>query len=171
MAGGTYEHPVPPPVRGRKLDQRREPAPTGETMSYQRRSLPESFRGRNLSASLTVKDLQASLTWYRNVLGFTLDQRHERDGVLRAVSLKAGNVRILLGQDDGAKGSDRAKGEGFSLMITTAQDIDEYARLIEERGGTLDTQPATVPWGARMFRIRDPDGFRLTISAVSGRSG
>jgi lactoylglutathione lyase len=113
-----------------------------------------------------VKDLEASLRWYRNVLGFTLDQRHERDGVLRAVSLRAGNVRILLGQDDGAKGWDRQKGEGISLMITTAQDVDEYARLIEQRGGALETAPTTVPWGARMFRIRDPDGFALTISSV-----
>lgn len=136
-------------------------------MSFERRSLPESFRGRSLSASLTVKDLRASLAWYRNVLGFTLDRKHERDGTLVAVSLKAGNVRILLGQDDGAKGVDRPKGEGFSLMITTAQDIDDYARLVRERGGVLDTPPTTVPWGARMFRIRDPDGFRLTISSVS----
>ena len=52
--------------------------------------------------------------------------------------------------------------------ITTAQDIDEYARLIEERGGALETEPTTTPWGARMFRIRDPDGFRLTISSVGG---
>jgi uncharacterized glyoxalase superfamily protein PhnB len=137
-------------------------------MTYDRRSLPESFRGRALSASLTVKDIHASLAWYRNVLGFTLDQKHERDGVLRAVTLKAGTVRILLGQDDGAKGWDRVKGEGFSLMITTAQDVDGIARQIEERGGVLDTQPTTMPWGARVFRLRDPDGFRLAISSVTG---
>ncbi|MEQ1856189.1 MAG: VOC family protein [Longimicrobiales bacterium] len=132
---------------------------------FDRRSLPETFRGRNLSASLTVKDLHASLDWYRNVLGFTVDQRHERDGKLVAVSLKAGNVRMLLGEDDGAKGWDRVKGEGFSLMITTAQDITQLARDIQSRGGTLDSEPADMPWGARVFRLRDPDGFRLTISS------
>ena len=136
-------------------------------MNNERRSLPESFRGRSLSASLTVKDLRASLTWYRNVLGFTVDQRHERDGVLRAVSLKAGNVRILIGQDDGAKGWDRVKGEGFSLMITTAQDVDALARQIKASGGVLDTEPTTMPWGARVFRLRDPDGFKIAISSVS----
>ena len=131
---------------------------------FERRSLPESFRGRNLSASLTVKDLHRSLDWYRNVLGFTVDQKHEREGMLVAVSLKAGAVRILLGQDDGAKGLDRAKGEGFSLMITTAQDVNEIAAGIKARGGTLDSEPADAPWGARFFRLRDPDGFKLTIS-------
>jgi len=136
-------------------------------MNNQRRALPESFRGRNLSASLTVKDLRVSLAWYRNVLGFTVDQKHERDGVLRAVSLKAGNVRILIGQDDGAKGWDRVKGEGFSLMITTAQDIDDFARRVKAGGGVLETEPTTMPWGARVFRVRDPDGFRIAISSVS----
>ena len=137
-------------------------------MDNERRSLPESFRGRSLSASLTVKDLPASLAWYRHVLGFTVDQKHERDGVIRAVSLKAGNIRILIGQDDGAKGVDRVKGEGFSLMITTAQDIDEVARRVRAAGGVLDSEPTTTPWGARVFRLRDPDGFRLTISSPTG---
>lgn len=134
-------------------------------MENERRSYPEAFRGRALSASLTVKNLKESLVWYRNVLGFTVDQKHEREGVLVAVSLKAGNVRILIGQDDGAKGWDRAKGEGFSIMITTAQNIDDVAKRIKAAGGTLDSEPATMPWGARVFRLRDPDGFRLTISS------
>ena len=131
---------------------------------FDRRSFPEAFRGRNLSASLTVRDLQVSLDWYRNVVGFTVDQRHQRDGRLVAVSLKAGNVRILLGEDDGAKGWDRTKGEGFSLMITTAQDIDDLAKDIASRGGTIEMEPTTMPWGARVFRLRDPDGFGLSIS-------
>jgi lactoylglutathione lyase len=129
------------------------------------RAQPESFRGRNLTASLTVNDLQKSLAWYRDVVGFTVDQRHEREGQLRAVSLKAGSVRILIGQDDGAKGWDRKKGDGFSLMITTAQDVDELAQHIKERGGTLLSEPTDMPWGARVFRVEDPDGFRLAIAS------
>ncbi len=82
-----------------------------------------------------------------------------------AVSLKAGDVRILLGRDDGAKGWDRAKGEGFSLQITTAQSLDELASRIKEHGGTLASEPADMPWGVRMFRVQDPDGFRFTISS------
>lgn len=81
------------------------------------------------------------------------------------MSLKAGTVRLLLGQDDGAKGWDRTKGEGFSLQITTKQDIDGIARRIVERGGVLATEPATMPWGTRSFRIQDPDGFTLVISS------
>ena len=126
----------------------------------------ESFHGRTLSASLSVNDLQKSLAWYHDVVGFTIDQKYEREGTLRAVSLRAGDVRILIGQDDGAKGLDRVKGEGFSLMITTDQNIDEMANRIKELGGILALDPTDTPWGARMFRLQDPDGFKLTISSV-----
>jgi len=123
------------------------------------------FRGRALSASLTVKDLEKSLAWYCDVLGFSVDRRHEREGKLVAVSLQAGDVRILLGQDNGAKGWDRIKGEGFSMQITTDQDIDALARRIKEHGVELETEPVDTPWGARVFRVRDPDGFRFAISS------
>ncbi len=125
------------------------------------------FLGRTISASLTVKDLQKSLDWYQDVVGFTVDRRHEREGKLVAASLKAGEVRILIGQDDGAKGWDRVKGEGFSLHITTDQNIDELASRIKAQGGSLLSEPADMPWGARVFRVQDPDGFKLAISSVS----
>ncbi len=135
-----------------------------ETNSQSERTTPESFRARSMSVSLTVKDLETSLTWYRDVVGFTVDQRYEREGKLMSVALKAGSVRILINQDDGAKGFDRAKGEGFSLLFGTAQDVDRIADSIKERGGTLATEPADMPWGTRAFRLVDPDGFRLAIS-------
>ena len=124
----------------------------------------DTLNGRGLWASLTVNDLQKSLAWYTEVLGFSVDRRHERDGTLRAVSLRAGEVRILLGQDDGAKGLNRVKGEGFSLQIVTSQDLDALAARVKARGGVLDTEPTDTPFGARIFRLRDPDGFKLTIS-------
>ncbi|HVD05381.1 MAG TPA: VOC family protein [Gemmatimonadaceae bacterium] len=138
----------------------KSPVPSGS----QKRAEPATFRARTLSASLTVKDLQKSLAWYQDVVGFIVDQKHERDGKLMAVSLKAGEVRILVGQDDGGKGWDRIKGEGFSLQLTTAQNIDELAQRIKKRGGTLTMEPTDMPWG-RVFRLQDPDGFKLVISS------
>ncbi|MFI5235791.1 MAG: VOC family protein, partial [Gemmatimonadales bacterium] len=76
-------------------------------------------------------------------------------------------VRILLTQDDGAKGLDRAKGAGFSLQITTTQSVDELAARIKQQGGTLDGEPMTMPWGARVIRVKDPDGFRFAITSTS----
>ncbi len=124
----------------------------------------EPLQGESLDASLTVADLQRSTAWYTTVLGFTVDRRHEREGRLIAVSLNAGAVRLLLSQDDGAKGLNRAKGEGLSLRITTRQDVDALAASIKAQGVTLDTDPVTA-YGTRVFRLHDPDGFRFTVSS------
>jgi uncharacterized glyoxalase superfamily protein PhnB len=122
------------------------------------------LRGQSLQVSLTVKDLQKSVQWYVDTVGFAIDRRIEREGKLRGVAVSAGEVRVILNQDDGAKGWDRVKGEGFSLTLGTSQDVDEIARRIEQHGGVLDMAPQDMPWGARVFRLRDPDGYRWSIS-------
>ena len=128
--------------------------------------MPDPLSADSLEASLTVKDLDRSTSWYTEMLGFAVDKKHERGGRLIAVSLRAGAVRILLTQDDGAKGLDRAKGDGFSLQITTRRGVDAIAEEFKRRGGVLDTEPTTAPWGPRFIRFRDPDGFRFTLSST-----
>ena len=123
------------------------------------------FKLTSSSPAFTVNDLEKSWAWYRDVLGFTLDEKWERDGKLMGVSLQAGDVTFLIGQDDWAKGRDRVKGVGFRIYCETKSDIDALARAIESRGGRLDTQPTSQPWGNRDFSISDPDGFKITISS------
>ena len=126
---------------------------------------PESLQAITLSASLTVNDIRKSMAWYRDVLGFKVDQEFERDGALVAVVLRAGATGIVIDQDNGAKGFDRVKGQGFSLQFTTAQNVDELAKRIKAYGGIIESEPADMHWGARIFRIKDPDGFTLVISS------
>ena len=117
-----------------------------------------------LSASLTATDIRKSVAWYRDVLGFVVEREYERDGKLIAVALKAGAAQILITQDDGAKGLERIKGAGMSLQFTTAQNIDAIANRAKASGAVLDTEPSDA-WGARVFRLHDPDGFKLVISS------
>jgi uncharacterized glyoxalase superfamily protein PhnB len=122
------------------------------------------FEADALTASLTVRDLAASTAWYRDALGFHVDREISRDGTVRAVAISAGAVRLMLNQDDGARGLEREKGAGLSLMLVTRQSVDDVADRIRTQGGTLLSEPADMPWGARVFRVKDPDGFALAIS-------
>lgn len=131
--------------------------------------MTNSFRAHKLSVSLSVNDLQKSLAWYRDVVGFTEGERYERDGSLKAVVLEAGDIQILIGQDDGAKGVNRTKGQGMSFQFTTNQSIDDIANRIKANGGALESEPIDTPWGARTFRLSDPDGFRFVISSERSR--
>lgn len=131
------------------------------------RHKPESLRLRDVAPGLTVNDLQASIAWYRDIIGFTVDETWEHGGKLAGASLKAGATTIHLSQDDWARGRDRVKGEGFRLYLSTAQDVDAIAAAIKARGGKLASAPADQSWGARTFNLVDPDGYKLTISSMT----
>jgi uncharacterized glyoxalase superfamily protein PhnB len=123
---------------------------------------PEKFHGAT-SVSITVKDIHKSVDWYQNVVGFGVERTVEREGRPVFVALKAGDVRLSLNQDNGAKGWDRIKGLGFSINIWTTEEIDAIANRIKASGGQLDSEPVDAPWGARYFRLTDPDGFKLAV--------
>lgn len=130
-----------------------------------KRHQPETLRARSVSAGFTVGDVQKSIAWYRDVLGCIVEEEWKEDGKVMGASMLAGAARFFIGQDDWAKGRDRPKGEGCRLHLATAQDIDEVAARIRASGGTLDSEPADMPWGVRAFAITDPDGFKFTIAS------
>jgi lactoylglutathione lyase len=125
---------------------------------------PETLRLRAVAPSLTVNDLEKSLAWYRDVLGFVVKERWEHEGKLAGVEVVAGSVSFYIGQDDWKKGRDRVKGEGFRLYCTTTQNVDRLAQAIRNKGGRLLQEPHDEPWGGRAFAVSDPDGFKVTIT-------
>lgn len=139
--------------------------PVAKKKVQPKRRFPETLRLRSVSAGLTVGDLQKSVAWYRDVLGFVVGEEWKRDGMTTGYELLAGAARFFLGQDDWAKGRDRVKGVGCRLHLATAQNVDDIAAGAKKAGAKLDTEPDTAPWGARYFTITDPDGFKLTISS------
>lgn len=131
--------------------------------------MPDSVANLNattLGCSLTYKELQTAIDFYRDVLGFAVDMTFEHEGRLAGAVVSAGDIRLVLNQDDGKLGWDRVKGQGFYLQINVASpaDVDAAAQRIKAAGGTLIDEPADRPWGARMFQFRDPDGFKLGVS-------
>jgi uncharacterized glyoxalase superfamily protein PhnB len=124
----------------------------------------EDVRLRAAVASFTVNDIEKSVAWYRDVLGFAVKERWEDKGKLLGVEMIAGDVIFMLGQDDWKKGRDRVKGEGVRVYCTTDQNLDRFAERIKAKGGTLAQEPLDQPWGMRDFAIEDPDGFKITIA-------
>ena len=140
-------------------------APSKKTPPKKAKAVPvKGLSMSSASPSFTVGDLQKSLAWYRDVVGFAVEDRWEQEGKLTGVMLRAGDVTFMLGQDDWKKGRERKKGEGFRLYCETKQDVDALAKKIKAGRGTLDQEPHDEPWGTRAFSLTDPDGFKLTIA-------
>jgi catechol 2,3-dioxygenase-like lactoylglutathione lyase family enzyme len=128
-----------------------------------KRQQPESLRLRSTTPSFTVNDIQASLAWYRDGLGFYVAERWEEDGKLGGAMLKAGSCEFGLSQDDFSKGRNRAKGVGFRLWCDTSQDVDAIAARLRSYGGSIIEEPGER-YDTYGFTAQDPDGFKITIT-------
>ena len=145
----------------RRREDGRSPKPAARVLVD--RQQPESLRLRSAGPSFTANDLQKSLAFYRDVLGFTVKERWEQDGVLQGVELVAGSVSFWLGQDDWKKGRDRVKGLGFRIYCDTSQDVDAIAERIKAAGVSLapGAEGPALGWArlrrGRSRRLHDHD--------------
>ena len=149
-----------------KTDRAKKSAPRNERSTPRRTSSgTRSLALSSLSPSFTVNDVEKSLEWYRDILGFGVEETWKENDKVVGVSLKAGGVSLMIGQDDWKKGRDRKKGEGVRIYCMTKKSVDDLAERIEANGGTLDHGPMDQPWGVRDIALTDPDGFKITIAA------
>jgi catechol 2,3-dioxygenase-like lactoylglutathione lyase family enzyme len=134
-----------------------------QASAHPKRQQPESLRLRSITPSFTVNDVERSLAWYRDGLGFFVGERWEEGGRLQGVMLKAGTCEFGLSQDDFTKGRDRAKGVGFRLWCNTTQDVDAIAARLRAFGGAIIEEPGER-YDTYGFTAQDPDGFKITIT-------
>jgi uncharacterized glyoxalase superfamily protein PhnB len=128
----------------------------------------KTLQGTSVMPSLTVNNLQQSLTFF-DALGFEVEDRWEQDGKLLGAMLRAGDARLGLSQDDGKKGTDRTKGVGMRLYIEADDNIDEVAARAKAAGVTIQREPHDTDWGNRAFEVTEPSGFLLTIGSKSSK--
>jgi uncharacterized glyoxalase superfamily protein PhnB len=125
-----------------------------------------TLKGTSVMPSLTVNKLHESLEFFAG-LGFEIEDKWEKDGVLLGAMLKAGEARLGINQDDGKKGLDRVKGVGVRIYIEANDDIDQVAARAKAAGIKLKSEPHDTDWGNRAFEVDEPSGFALTIGSRS----
>ena len=99
---------------------------------------------------LRVASLEAALSYYRDVLGFTVGFQYDD-----YVSLQLGTAVMHLSVPKPGKPA----GGGTAYVIR--DEVDEYLGSIRARGAQPDSEPADQFYGMREFVIHDPDGNRL----------
>src|SRR5689334_7976194 len=70
---------------------------------------------QEIAVGSTANDAEASIKWYCDVLGFSVAERWEKDGVFLGASVVNGPVTVNIGQDDWKLGRDRQKGQGVRI--------------------------------------------------------
>ena len=118
---------------------------------------------------LNVEDVDASLDFYRNALGFTVENRHDQQGKAIWAMIRHGDIALMLNCPDEADSSTRRKrpSYGESLLYFYVPDAQAAHEELAERGyapGPLEEQP----YGVAEFTLRDPDGYELACASLMG---
>ena len=107
---------------------------------------------------LVVRDIEKSVAYYRDALGFSVDFSYGEPpsyaGVYR------GSVLVHLQAESQA---DRPP--GGSAVYLYVEDADRTHAELRERGARIEKEPQDYPYGLRDFDVRDLDGNRLVIAS------
>ena len=115
-----------------------------------------------------VKDMQKSLAFYLDGLGFELEGKWVDGGIIRWCNLQMGNAELML-QEFRTEGHDSRqfsenKGEGVSLFFF-CDDAVAYHRDVRSRG--IDASEPQVGNGMWVTSMADPDGYNLYFQSAT----
>jgi len=119
---------------------------------------------------LFVRNVDASIAFYK-ALGFDVARRFEDH-----VQLRRGEIRLALQGDAHAVAGPHyftphiqsfPRGTGVEISIQVADVDAEYIRA-KTAGLNIVKPMQDRPWGARDFRLADPDGYFLRITSPLG---
>ena len=110
---------------------------------------------------LAVKDVDASLAFYTEKLGFAKDMAMDNaEGKTAFAFVKLGNE--VLGFDL-ADTDNVGRGVVFMLAVPEGADIDTVYQDVQAKGVTIEEPIKTEYWGDRVFSVKDPDGYYLSL--------
>jgi uncharacterized glyoxalase superfamily protein PhnB len=121
-----------------------------------------------LSPTLMVKDMEKSIEFYTQTLGFeNTFQMPGPDGKLIHANLVWKNVHIMIGPTTWMPEElipYRGAGVDFYILGEADDDIDAFYTTLKEKGVSITKEIEDQFWGDRTFSIKDPDGYQLTFA-------
>lgn len=122
---------------------------------------------RKLTPNLMVDDVNRTIDFYRNVLGFELVASVPEEGTLNWGMVKCGNVELMF-QSWSSLGNDLpqlkiAMPPGPVIFYVDVESVQILRQRIEGTA-TLLKQIQVTFYGTREFTIQDCNGFILTFA-------
>jgi len=105
-----------------------------------------------------VSNIEASVRWYVDGLGFTMTKRWIDEGKLRWCLLEHGGASLMLQEFVGRE----IGGAGVSICFTCE---DALALYHDFRACGVDAAEPYVGNGLWVTGVRDPDGYRLDFES------
>ena len=124
---------------------------------------------------LHVADVEASLRFYTNKLGFTSPWHYDDDGKIRIAQVDRQSCALILadahffrGNHSGAFGPEKiGKGLMFISLNVEPPTLEAATAALDALRAELESQGVRVKdgsWGYRLLVVDDPDGNQLLFN-------
>lgn len=122
-----------------------------------------------LRIELFVRDLDISILFYREVLGFETVRSTPgsyaalvREGATIGLNLASG----LPADHPASRTPPERPGRGVEIVLM-ASDVEKAFAQAVQSGGAISAPLAAQPWGLTDFRVVDPDGYYVRVTSLS----
>jgi len=106
---------------------------------------------KKIMPELPFNDVPAAVTYYRDVLGFSINYQQSDLGVMDRDA-----VRVLLVARTPRHG-------GIGSAYVYVDDADALHAELRTKGAELSGEPTSHEWGLRDFQVTDPEGNAITF--------
>jgi catechol 2,3-dioxygenase-like lactoylglutathione lyase family enzyme len=113
-------------------------------------------------------DFEASLAFYRDVLGWSVTETWGGNGNSRGSVLSGGGMKVVLSERV-AEAKPNGAEDARPNVHLDIHDIDARFRSLP-KGEHVVVEPQSTHWGTRWFVVRDPDGNLIAFEEVHGRN-
>ncbi|MDE5721933.1 MAG: VOC family protein [Clostridia bacterium] len=121
---------------------------------------------------LFVKDMATMVRFYRDVLGFEIQ---EGENAINVYLIKDGTLFMLYERNKFESMTSRKyeyiKGLNghfeIALYVDTFEEVDKRFADVISKGATPVLEPTTEPWGQRTCYIADPEGNLIEIGSFN----
>ncbi len=116
---------------------------------------------------ITPDDFDASLAFYRDVLGWSVTDTWGGNGSGRGVAVSGGGVKVVIAEKTSVGKADGGLGTARPNVHLDIHDIDKrFGKL--PKGAHVVREPEETHWGTRWFVVKDPDGNLIAFEEIHG---
>jgi uncharacterized glyoxalase superfamily protein PhnB len=114
---------------------------------------------------LNVADIETSLGFWRDLIGFEVTTRFEHEGRLAFANLRSGDVELMLNARGGDPGPRRTRPHYTEAVIYLGVDsVHDLVRDLRAKGCDAP-DPETEQYGLDEIVLRDPDGYEIAFTS------
>lgn len=123
---------------------------------------------RQLWPLLFVQDIERSVRFYRDQLGFALAGRADAEGRMYWCQLERGGASLMLQQAELEDGPAEGRGCGVAFYFL-CDDTDVMHAELVSRGLQL-APPTLAYYGMKQLFVPEPDGYSICFESETARA-